>query len=213
MFTRQDITTTVQRSTFKLVPRVRRVVQLRDYKAIEIAQQLNKGTKPGSCNKALTLINWKHDPLQINEFPSQKTKIKILCLLYSSSHFYFHAISLGCSQGGHSIKRRAGTSVSGSWRLGKAWTSARIHTRRINSTSQGQRKMVWESICNANEVERKKGFQCYLPLFIWRPQSRTNESERNVVEVLNRKVNWSVVNHIYRWGFQTSYLNTHFLLF
>ena len=89
MFTRQDITTTVQRSTFKRVPRVRRVVQLRDYKAIEIAQQLNKGTKPGSCNQALTLINWKHDPLQINEFPSQKTKIKILCLLYSSSHFTF----------------------------------------------------------------------------------------------------------------------------
>ena len=44
-------------STFTLVPRVRRVVQLCDYMTAEVAWQLDKGNEPWSCNQVLTLTN------------------------------------------------------------------------------------------------------------------------------------------------------------
>ena len=138
-------------------------------------QPTSEQTKPQThkATKIHTFI-----PLTYELFFQNSSKLKISCFLYFSSHFYFHAISWGCSQGERSNGRRSGTPVSENWKVETAWASAKTWILRIRSTSQGQRRMVWESIGNANKVETKKRFRGYLPLFIWCPLSWFSESER-----------------------------------
>jgi len=89
-------------------------------------------------------------------------------LLCSSSHFYFHAISWGCSQGGYSSGRRTGTSVKESWKLETACASATESSEL-------------ESLHKDNEEWSEKAF---ATLIKWKQNNASKATYRRLYDAL-----------------------------